>query len=138
MPTIKINTGDVTYDIQNEFGEQIGVIRFNPSDPDILKRAAEIERWFNETTVDEDMTEEQFYQFTDGIKEQLDKFCNRPISEELFKVCNPMSIMADGSYYFANVIKVILDIVYTETKKRMKASEKRVKKAVAEIIGDNE
>lgn len=136
MPVIKLNTGEVNYELKDESGAHIGAIRFNPADFDLIRRAEAVEKFFNEYQVPDDLTLEAFFACTDEIKKQFDFLLNRPVSAELFSVCNPMTLLADGSYYFTGVLAVILDLVRTETGKRIKASEKRVAAAVADITGE--
>lgn len=136
MPTIKIKTGDVSYELKNEHGEHIGTITFNPADYDIIRRAETVEKWFSEFKVKPGVTIDEFLEFTDKVKEQFDYLCNRSVSSDLFTVCNPLTILADGTFYFQQILEIIIDLVRTEVTKRMKASEKRVEAAVAEITGD--
>ena len=136
MPTIKINTGDVSYQLKNEHGEQIGVITFNPADYDIIRRAETVEKWFDGLKIEDEITMEEFFSITDKIKAQFDYLCNRNVSEQIFGVCNPLTSLADGNFYFAQILEIILNLVRTETEKRMKASEKRVERAVSEIVDE--
>lgn len=138
MPTIKLNTGEINYELTDESGAHIGAIRFNPADFDIIRRAEKVEEWFNNYTVPESADLDAFFECTDAIKAQFDYLLNRPVSAELFGVCNPLTLLADGTYYFAGVLAVVLDLVKKETGKRIKASEKRVKAAVSEITGESE
>lgn len=136
MPTIKIKTGDVNYELKDERGEHIGSIAFNPSDYDLIRRADEIESWFKSLDITEEITMDEFFAITDKIKAQFDYLCNRNVSADLFSVCNPLTSLQDGSFYFAQILEIIIELVRTETTKRMKASEKRVKEAVAEIVDE--
>lgn len=136
MPTIKIKTGDVSYELKNERGERIGGITFNPADYDIIRRAEMVEKWFAGLTIGDDITMDDFFAMTDKIKDQFDFLCNRKVSDEIFSVCNPLTSLADGTFYFAQILEIILDLVRTETAKRMKASEKRVENAVSEIVNE--
>ena len=136
MQTIKLNTGEVSYELKDENGEHIGAIRFNPADFDLVRRAEAVEKFFTEYTVPDALDLESFFACSDEIKKQFDYLLNRPVSEEIFSVCNPLTLLADGTYYFTQVLTVIMDLVQKETAKRIKASEKRVREAVAEITGE--
>lgn len=136
MPTIKIKTGDVSYELKNEHGEQIGTITFNPADYDLIRRAEDVEKWFSEMKIGSVVSMDEFFEITDKIKAQFDYLCNRNVSGEIFKVCNPLTSLADGTFYFEQILSIILDLVTSETKKRMKASEKRIDSAVSEIVDE--
>lgn len=136
MPTIKIKTGDVSYELKNERGEHIGTITFNPADYDIIRRAEEVEKWFEGTEISDTLTVDEFFEITDKVKEKFDYLCNRNVSSEVFSVCNPLTALADGSFYFTQILDIILKLVRTETSKRLKESEKRVNSAVTEITGE--
>ena len=136
MQTIKLNTGEVSYELKNEVGAHIGTIRFNPADFDLVRRAEAVEKFFTEYTVPDAFDLDTFFACSDEIKKQFDYLLNRPVSGEIFGVCNPLTLLADGTYYFTQVLAVVMDLVQTETKKRIKASEKRVSEAVAEITGE--
>lgn len=136
MPTLTINTGDVTYQIVNEVGEEIGVIRFNPADVDIVKRFEQMQENLRALKFPEKFTVESLYEFTDRIKEQFDFLLNRKVSGEIFKVCNPLTVMADGGYFYAGVMESITEIITTEIKKRREQSAKKIDDAVAQLTQD--
>lgn len=136
MPTLTINTGDVTYQILNEVGEEIGVIRFNPADVDIVKRFEQMQENIKALTFPKKFTVESLYEFSDKIKEQFDFLLNRKVSGEIFKVCNPLTIMADGGYFYAGVMDSITEIISTEMKKRREQSAKKIDDAVAQLTQD--
>ena len=136
MPTIKIKTGDVSYELKNERGDVIGAITFNPADYDLIRRAEAVQKWFSEMKIGSDITVDEFFETTDKIKAQFDYLCNRNVSDEIFKVCNPLTSLADGTFYFEQILVIILDLVTSETKKRMRASEKRIDNAVSEIVDE--
>jgi hypothetical protein len=48
MPVITIDDGSIDIPIQNQFGEKIGVFRFNPSDINIVNRYNEVADQFGE------------------------------------------------------------------------------------------
>lgn len=138
MPTLKINTGDVTYQILNENDEEIGVIRFNPADVDIPRRVEEVVKHLKEMAFPKKAGMEALYEFTDKIKSEFDYLLNRNVSDEIFKVCNPLTIMADGGYFYAGVLDSIMDIITTEIKTRREQSAKKIDEAVAQLTQDDE
>lgn len=48
MPTITIDDGSIDIPIQNQYGERIGVFRFNPADINIVNRYNEVADKFSE------------------------------------------------------------------------------------------
>lgn len=136
MPTLTINTGDVTYQILNENGEEIGKIQFNPADIDITRRVDEVIKRFTEMKFPKKLTAEAVYKFSDTIKESFDYLLNRKVSDEIFKVCNPLTIMADGGYFYAGVLDSIMGIITAEIKKRREQSAKKIDEAVAQLTQD--
>lgn len=136
MPTLTINTGDVTYEILNENGEEIGKIRFNPADIDITRRVDEVVKRFTKMKFPKKLTTEAVYEFSDTIKESFDYLLNRKVSDEIFKVCNPLTIMADGNYFYAGVMDSIMEIITAEIKKRREQSAKKIDEAVAQLTQD--
>ena len=136
MPTIKINSGDVKYAIENEYGEVIGEIRFNPNDTDIYRRADEVEAWFRGLKFGEDVSMEEYFQFSDEVKQKFDYMLNRNVSGEIFKVCNPLTVTADGEMFFVNVLAVIIDVIREEQRKSYGELEKKIDDAVNEITNE--
>lgn len=130
---INLTTGDVNYAIKNEYGEEIGAIRFNPSDIDIVRRCESVEKWFRDIKIPDEPTIDDVYHLTDKIKMQFDYMLNRNVSGEIFKVCNPLTILADGSYFYVGVLNVIVDIVGKTMRERTAKSIERVESAVAEL-----
>lgn len=131
---LTITTGDVNYAIRNEYGEEIGAIRFNPADIDIIRRCDAVENWFrNEFKIPESPTLDDVYAATDKIKAQFDFMLNRNVSGEIFKVCNPLSVLDDGSYFYVGVLNAIVDIVAKVIHERTEKSVRRIEEAVAEL-----
>ena len=130
---IQLTTGDVTYELRNESGEQIGVIRFNPADIDIVRRGEAVAKWFGSMKIPKKPTLEQVYELSDKIKEQFDFWLNRNVSAEIFKVCNPLSLLSDGTRYYVSVLNVVSDILAKTLRERVEKSAKRVAEAVAEL-----
>lgn len=130
---LTLNTGDVNYAIRNEYGEEIGSIRFNPADMDIMRRCDQVEQWFKELEIPDEPTIDDFFALTDKIKAQFDFLLNRNVSGEVFKVCNPLTLTADGSYYYTNVLDAVMQIIAETVKERRAKSEQRIAEAVAEL-----
>lgn len=130
---LTLKTGDVNYAIRNEYGEEIGTIRFNPADMDIMRRCDEVERWFKNIDIPEEPTIDDFFNLTDKIKAQFDFLLNRNVSGEVFKICNPLTLTADGTYFYSNVLEAVMQIIADTVKERRAKSEQRIAEAVAEL-----
>lgn len=130
---LSITTGDVNYAIKNEFGEEIGSIRFNPADIDIVRRCEAVEQWFRNFSIPSEPSLDDVYHATDKIKMQFDYMLNRNVSGEIFKVCNPLTVLADGSYFYVGVLDAIISIIAKVMRERTEKSIKRVEEAVAEL-----
>ena len=135
MNEIHITTGDVTYALLNEFGEKIGQIRFNPNDLDLYKRAEEIEKFFSKKRVDtsKDDCYEECMKFSEEIKEKFNYLFNRNVSDDIFHVCNPLTVVGNGELYFIVALDACMDVIGKERQKANEALEARVAEAVKEI-----
>lgn len=130
---INLTTGDVTYAIRNEFGEEIGAIRFNPADIDIVRRCDAVAKWFSKVDIPKNPTLEQVYEFSDKVAEQFDYLLNRKVSGEIFKVCNPLTLLSDGTRFYVGVLNAVMEILTQTVHERAEKSAERVAEAVAEL-----
>lgn len=138
MKEIRINSGDVCYAIVNERGENVGEIRFNPNDLDIYRRAEEVEQWFTEQQEggNHGNSYEDYVTFCDAIREKFNYMLNRQVDKEIFRVCSPLTMTENGSMFFIEALKAIIQIVKEEQQERYALLEKSVDEAVAEITNE--
>ena len=111
-------------------GKELGRFRFNPSDWDMVKRADEVVETFNNMEFSAD-TEESFFEATDKIKELVDYLIGYNVSEDIFKVCNPLSLCANGETYIEVILQGLIGLIEQVTEQRLNKKLKRVEKATA-------
>lgn len=127
---LAIDTGSVLIEIDDK-GEIIGKFRFNPNDPDIVKRYEKVADALNGITVPDDAEMDDIFKITDELKEQIDYLLNYKASEELFSKCNPMTLTASGDFYIENVIDGIAGLIEKTTDTRLKKKKAKIQKATA-------
>ena len=130
---LTLTTGDIRYQLVNEYGENIGVLQFNPVDIDILNRFDKVQEHFMTLKYPSNLTLEQIFDLTDDIKEQFDYLLNRKVSEQLFDKCNPLSPLPDGSFFFVSVLEKIAQIIKEQADERTEIFNKKIEKAIADI-----
>lgn len=130
---IKINTGAVTYQIQDADGEVLGKVKFTPTDTGLLSRVDEIEKFFNELEVADNPTNEQIIELDETIKAQFDYVLGRPVSADLFGIVQPLTPLEDGSFFFMSVFDGVADAIKNAFEDRAAAKAARVEAAVKSI-----
>ena len=107
--TLKVNTGMVKVPVIDEDGEELGFIRFNPTDADIIKRYQEVAKYFMglREEIGDEATVESLITVSDKVKEKLDFLFNSKVSETLFLKCSPFTMMEDGNFYLFVVMDAI-------------------------------
>ena len=109
---LRVNTGMIKVPVLDEDGEELGFIRFNPTDADLIKRYREVGEYFKSLAdVAEDKDIDALIAISDGVKEKLDYLFNSNVSETLFLKCSPLSPMEDGSVYLFVVMEAIEQLV---------------------------
>lgn len=128
------DTGSTMVEIRDK-GEPIGQFRFNPNDPDIIKRCEHVVEALDKLTVPEDSNEEAVFAISDEIKKHFDYLLNYNVSEEIFCKCNPLTLTKNGDFYCEDVLNKIIGIIEKVSDQRLKKKEAKVKKAVAKYAG---
>lgn len=129
---LKINTGFVKVPVIDEDGEELGFIRFNPTDADIIKRYREVAdylRGFKDLD-EQGFTVDDLIRVSDGIKEKMDYLFNSNVSETLFSKCNPLSPMEDGNLFLFTVLEPIQELmskIMDERSEKMRKVEEATK-----------
>ena len=71
--TLKVDTGAVTVDVENENGKKIGEFEFVPTDTDIVNRYGSVVEFFNNVSFNENEGNEEIVKkFSSQIREQFD------------------------------------------------------------------
>ena len=130
--TLKVNTGAVTVNVENENGKKIGEFEFVPTDTDILKRYGSVVDFFNNVSFEEnEVNEETVKKFSDQIREQFDHLFNYPVSDSIFSKCGPLTPVQNGDFFFEVVLDGIRCIIEKVTNERVEKKMKKIRKATA-------
>ena len=133
--TLTVDTGAVQYDIMDKFGDKIGVLKFNPADSGIVSHYETVINYLNGVSFDDNLSADEAAEKVkevDGqLREQFDYLLGNGASAGLFSTCEPMSVIANGDFYFEHILEAVGSIVEQTTNKRMEKKLARVKKATA-------
>jgi hypothetical protein len=135
MKPLVIKMGYVDIPLEDEKGNSMGIVSFNPKDINLLERLktgfTRIEEKVNSIEHIEDLNEDEnikIYKECDNfVKEELNKIFDYDVSSILFGNNSSFSSHG-GSYWIMQFIEGITPIIQTEIKKELKASENRVSK----------
>lgn len=136
---IVVNTGLVPVSIYNEeIGEKIGTIWFNPTDTGIIKRYKEASERLRTLDIPDgaDLVGETVDKINQTFREMFDALLNRKVSDELFRVCEPLARVNGGEYYFEVLLAAILQLAEEVIDERNAESEARINAAVAELTAN--
>lgn len=146
MSKIKLATGIKTYEIENENGEILGVIKFNPSDVNLYKRveqfekdAQEIEAELNECVEndDEDTLKAAMVKADAKFKQSIDDMLGNGTSEIVFGKQNVFNTL-DGVTFLERFLIAIIPIIKADIEASSKAKEQKISKytGIVEALGD--
>lgn len=127
---VSVDTGSIIVEIE-DMGEVLGSFRFNPNDPDIIKRFEQVGNVFSGLEMPETVTEEVLFDMSNRIKEQFDYLLNYKVADDIFSVCNPLTLTRKGDFYCENILDVIAEVVEKTMDERIKKKEARIKRATA-------
>lgn len=113
-------------EIKNSDGEVTGILRWNPTDLDIVKRCEKVMGFFGNMEVKNDTSAIEIA--AEEIKKQFDFMLGANASEELFKHCNPLSPRENGEFYCEYVLNVLVRFIESEFDVRLKRTSSRIKK----------
>lgn len=136
---IVVNTGLVPVSIYNEeIGEKIGTIWFNPTDTGLITRYQEASERLRNLDIpdEEELTPETFARLNQEFRDLFDFLLNRSVSGELFKVCEPLARVNGGEYYFSVLLAAIIQLAGEVLDERNAESERRITEAVAELTAN--
>lgn len=122
---LRVNTGMVKVPVYDEDGEELGFIRFNPTDADIIKRYKNVVAFFKSVsesggTDDED----SIVKLSDEVREKLDYLFNSNVSETLFLKCGPFTPMENGDIYVHVVMDALEGLISQVMDDRMEKIKK--------------
>lgn len=130
--TLKVDTGAVTVDVENENGMKIGEFEFVPTDTDIVNRYGSVVEFFNNVSFNENEGNEEIVKkFSSQIREQFDHLFNYPVSDSIFSKCGPLTPVQNGDFFFEVVLDGIRSIIEKVTNERIEKKMKKIRKATA-------
>lgn len=132
---LTVDTGALTIDVENEKGRKIGEFEFVPTDSNILQRYEKVVDFFNGISLSENLTEEQrldeLKKLDKDIREQFDFLLGYNVSDGLFGQCGPLTSLANGDFYFENVIDGVAKLISDVQGQRVKKKMEKIRKATA-------
>ena len=132
---LKVNTGVVTIDVENEHGTKIGEFDFNPTDSGILERYKAVVDFFNNVDIKEMATEdeqcEEIIKLENEIREQFNYLLGYDVAPGIFGRCGALTTLKSGKFYFENVLEGIGSLVSEAVAERTKAKLQRIAEATA-------
>ncbi len=132
---LRVETGALTVEVEDERGAVIGAFDFNPADSNILKRYSAVVEFFNGVGFDEDMPQEAqiaaMNKLAGDIAGQFDYLLGQGVSEGLFDKCGPLTVTQNGDFFFEQVLEGVGALIESVTKKRLDKKLDKIKKATA-------
>ena len=136
---LRVETGAVNVEVEDERGQVLGAFQFNPADSNILKRYGAVVDFFNgvsfDTQADEDQQLRQMNALADDIAGQFDYLLGYDVSEGLFGRCGPLTVTKNGDFFFEQVLEGVGKLIEQVTKKRLDKKLAKIKKAAAGAPG---
>lgn len=130
--TLKVDTGAVTVDVENENGKKIGEFEFVPTDTDIVNRYGSVVEFFNNVSFNENEGNEEIVKkFSSQIRDQFDHLFNYLVSDSIFSKCGPLTPVQNGDFFFEVVLDGIRSIIEKVTNERVEKKMKKIRKATA-------
>lgn len=136
---LRVETGAVTVEVEDERGETLGSFQFNPADSNILKRYGAVVDFFNavsfDTEADDEQQIKQMNALADDIAGQFDYLLGYEVSQGLFDRCGPLTATKNGDFFFEQVLEGVGRLIEQTTRKRLDKKLARIKKAAAGAPG---
>ena len=130
---LRVETGALTVEVEDERGAVIGQFDFNPADSNILKRYSAVVDFFNGVSFDESLPEEEqiaaMNKLAGDIAQQFDYLLGYSVSGGLFERCGPLTVTKNGDFFFEQVLQGVGSLIESVTKKRLDKKLAKIKKA---------
>ncbi len=130
---LRVETGALSVEVEDELGHVIGAFSFNPADSNILKRYGAVVDFFNGVSFDEAMPEDEqiaaMNKLADDIAGQFDYLLGAGVAEGLFSRCGPLTVTKNGDFFFEQVLEGVGALIESVTKKRLDKKLAKIKKA---------
>lgn len=131
MPKIVIDTGAVVFDIEDSKGRNLGQMEFIPTDSDIITRYKAVVENLSALKMAETPKEDDISEFSKQIKEQINYLLNYDVSDSVFSICGPLTVVSSGDFYFESVMEGIAAAIESVTKQRIEKKMAKVRQATA-------
>lgn len=129
---LKLDAGFITVPIRDvNDGKELGSFKFNPNDLDIVKRYEKASTVLEGIVVPDDAGEEAIFEVSDKIKEQLDFLLNCKVSDDIFAICNPLTLTTDGDFFVEKVIDGIAGLIEQTMDVRLEKKKAKIRKATS-------
>ena len=132
---LRVETGAITVEVEDERGKSLGQFDFNPADSNILKRYGAVVDFFNavsfDDTQDDDQQLQQMNKLADDIAGQFDYLLGYDVSEGVFGKCGPLTVTKSGDFFFEQVLEGVGSLIEQVTKKRLDKKLAKIRKATA-------
>lgn len=126
---IQINDGRKTYDIQNQDGEVITSVTFNPLNSNILKKCDSVAKQFDDILTSIKNMPATSAALDEKEKEAMDAlnalFC-ADVSTPFFSILGVFSRVGDGKYFLMEVLEQLMSIVRKEHEDNTKKANKKM------------
>lgn len=134
--------------IKRHDGKILSEFSFNPSDAGIVERYSDFVSGLDELSEkiskyefkkeknpDLEETKNAFNDIKKEIYQKVNALVNADVSENIFNVMHPLSVMPDGNYYFYFIVEQIGVKIRNITGHRVKKMEMKIKKHTAKYHG---
>ncbi len=132
---LRVETGAVTVEVEDERGRGLGSFDFNPADSNILKRYGAVVDFFNGLHFDDGGSEEeqltQMNKLADDIAGQFDYLLGYDVSGAVFGKCGPLTVTKNGDFFFEQVLEGVGSLIEQVTKKRLDKKLAKIRRATA-------
>lgn len=137
---IKIYDGKKTYNIENQNGEIVGTVTFDPTDTNALRRREsflkEVEQLFEDLKQADSESDDYVSEKEDEIKEKINAFFNADVIGPFEKIRGLFSPSGNGRFFVEDVLISLFNIVNEEYEKETKQANSRMGEYIDEYTGE--
>lgn len=135
---LKVDTGAVTYRIYDADGEEIGKVKFTPTDTGIMERQKQVVDYLNSVQFREELdAAEQIVELDRNIREQFDYLFGRPVSKDLFALAQPLTPLENGDFFFDSILDAVGDVISKAYKERLDRKMQKVAEATKDYEAES-
>ena len=140
MATIKLNNGIKTYSIEDQDGNILGSVSFNPSDTQVIER-------YNKAVAEYNLLPEELQRLKTASSVEKMEFLNKKaadlidrvfganISQTFFSIMGPFSPLDNGQYFVENVLEGLGKAFEESTGERVNKVNAKIKKHTSKYHG---